>query len=60
MLLPGEAWLEFRIEPRENDTWILIQTATFRPRGLLGRLYWFALYSIHTLIFKGLGKKLLG
>ena len=33
MKLPGEAWLEFKIH--ENK---LIQTATFRPRGLLGRI----------------------
>ena len=33
MKLPGEAWLQFKIH--ENK---LIQTATFRPRGLLGRL----------------------
>ncbi|MEO7961199.1 MAG: SDR family oxidoreductase, partial [Ginsengibacter sp.] len=38
MKLPGEAWLEFRID--ENN--ILIQTATFRPLGVLGRLYWYA------------------
>ncbi|MDO8994344.1 MAG: SDR family oxidoreductase, partial [Daejeonella sp.] len=36
MKLPGEAWLEFKID--END--ILTQTATFRPLGVLGRLYW--------------------
>ncbi len=37
MKLPGEAWLEFKIE---NNT--LIQTATFRPLGLKGRLYWYS------------------
>ncbi|MFW5774041.1 MAG: DUF2867 domain-containing protein, partial [Tangfeifania sp.] len=36
MKLPGEAWLEFNIK---NNT--LFQTATFRPRGLWGRVYWF-------------------
>ncbi|MDN3505752.1 MAG: SDR family oxidoreductase [Simkaniaceae bacterium] len=54
MRVPGEAWLEFRIE---NST--LYQTATFRPKGLLGRLYWYILYPIHSLIFKGLGKKMI-
>ena len=51
MKLPGEAWLEFRIK---NDQ--LIQTATFRPKGLLGRLYWYAVYPFHGYIFKGLIK----
>ena len=36
MKLPGEAWLEFKID----DDNVLHQTATFRPRGLRGRLYW--------------------
>jgi uncharacterized protein YbjT (DUF2867 family) len=49
MKLPGEAWLEFKIE--ENS---LIQTATFRPLGLTGRLYWYLVFPLHGLIFKGL------
>lgn len=49
MKLPGEAWLEFRI----HDT-TLVQTATFRPKGLTGRLYWYAILPLHGLIFKGL------
>ena len=53
MKLPGEAWLEFRIT--EN---ILIQTATFRPLGLLGRLYWFSVLPFHGIIFNGMIRKL--
>ncbi len=53
MKLPGEAWLEFKIE---GDT--LIQTATFRPLGLLGRLYWFAVLPFHGFIFSGMIKKI--
>ncbi|HBQ61420.1 MAG TPA: DUF2867 domain-containing protein, partial [Balneolaceae bacterium] len=49
MKLPGEAWLEFRVE---NDT--LIQTATFRPLGLAGRLYWYSLLPFHGFIFQGM------
>jgi uncharacterized protein YbjT (DUF2867 family) len=49
MKLPGEAWLEFKLE---DDT--LIQTATFRPLGLAGRLYWYAVYPFHGFIFNGL------
>lgn len=53
MKLPGEAWLEFQIEGN-----ILIQTASFRPKGLLGRLYWVCVYPLHGIIFKGMIKKL--
>ncbi|HCE59189.1 MAG TPA: DUF2867 domain-containing protein [Prolixibacteraceae bacterium] len=50
MKLPGEAWLEFRID--ENN--ILHQTATFRPRGIWGRLYWIATSPFHFFIFDGM------
>ena len=53
MRLPGEAWLEFKIE---NN--ILKQTATFRPRGLAGRLYWYSVLPFHGFIFNGMIKKL--
>ena len=49
MKLPGEAWLEFKIEEGK-----LKQTATFRPRGLAGRLYWFSVLPFHALIFNGM------
>lgn len=53
MKLPGEAWLEFKIEKDQ-----LIQTATFRPLGLSGRLYWYAVLPFHGFIFKGMLRKL--
>jgi hypothetical protein len=37
---------------------LLTQTAIFAPKGLLGFVYWYALYPIHTLIFRGLIRKL--
>lgn len=49
MKLPGEAWLEFKV--KDN---ILLQTATFRPKGLLGRLYWYGVLPFHGIIFKGM------
>ena len=49
MKLPGEAWLEFKIKSGK-----LIQTATFRPLGLAGRLYWLTVLPFHAFIFKGL------
>jgi uncharacterized protein YbjT (DUF2867 family) len=53
MKLPGEAWLEFKMT--DDTFW---QTATFRPKGLSGRLYWYAVYPFHGVIFNGLIKKL--
>ncbi|MBR9860767.1 SDR family oxidoreductase [bacterium] len=49
MKLPGEAWLEFKMKDGQ-----LVQTATFRPRGVAGRLYWFSVYPFHGFIFQGL------
>jgi len=51
MKLPGEAWLEFKISDK-----VLIQTATFRPLGLLGRLYWYSVLPFHGFIFGGMIK----
>jgi uncharacterized protein YbjT (DUF2867 family) len=53
MKLPGEAWLEFKINDNK-----LTQTATFRPKGLWGRLYWLTVYPLHGIVFKGLIKKI--
>jgi hypothetical protein len=53
MKLPGEAWLEFRIM-KKGDKFFLQQTATFRPRGLWGRIYWYSLLPFHYFIFNGM------
>ncbi|MCK7591251.1 SDR family oxidoreductase [Subsaxibacter sp. CAU 1640] len=53
MKLPGEAWLEFKIEEG-----LLKQTAIFRPRGLAGRLYWYSVLPFHWFIFNGMINKL--
>ena len=55
MKVPGEAWLEFTVQ-QENKQWFLCQTATFMPKGLRGRLYWFLLLPIHLLMFQGMIK----
>lgn len=56
MKLPGEAWLEFKID----DQQILHQTATFRPLGLLGRLYWYSVLPFHGIIFRGMIRNIAG
>lgn len=54
MKLPGEAWLEFNID--ENN--YLNQIATFRPKGILGRLYWYSMLPFHYFIFDGMLKNI--
>ncbi|WP_378186804.1 SDR family oxidoreductase [Aquimarina sp. W85] len=54
MRVPGEAWLEFEI--KENN--ILYQTATFRPKGIWGRIYWYTMVPFHYFIFGGMIKKI--
>ena len=51
--LPGRAWLQFQFTPHSVGT-LLRTTAIFEPLGLLGELYWSALYPVHALIFKGM------
>lgn len=53
MKLPGKAWLEFRIAEGQ-----LIQTAYYLPRGLAGRLYWYAIWPLHALVFPDLARNI--
>jgi hypothetical protein len=50
MKVPGEAWLEWDIEEHEGRH-CLVQRATFVPRGLFGRLYWYSLVPFHAVVF---------
>lgn len=50
MKLPGEAWLEFRIDEKN----VLHQVATFRPKGVFGRFYWGITMPFHFFIFNGM------
>lgn len=54
MRLPGEALLEFRIEPQDAGHCILRQIALFRPRGLFGLLYWYLVVPFHNVVFSGM------
>lgn len=54
MKVPGEAWLEFHVKERSFMT-----IATFRPKGVLGRLYWWVLYPIHIVIFRGMADRII-
>lgn len=57
MKLPGEAWLEFRIKEKKGIK-ILQQTATYRPLGVWGRLYWYSVLPFHGLIFPQMAKRI--
>jgi len=57
MRLPGAAWLTWTVETTKEGSKIT-QTATFRPRGFLGRLYWFAVLPFHHFIFPTMLRRL--
>jgi len=54
MKMPGIAWLQWQVTPREKKKALLLQTSFFAPKGLLGWLYWYAAYPLHKLIFRKL------
>lgn len=55
MKVPGDALLEFRLEPRdEGTTTHLTQTARFLPKGLFGLAYWYAVLPLHHVVFRGM------
>ena len=57
MRLPGRAWLEYRAEPEGTGT-VIRQLAQFEPRGLAGLLYWYLLWPIHELMFRGMLRRI--
>lgn len=57
MKVPGDAWLEFEVT-EAGGRYFLVQTATFRPKGLLGRLYWYGVYPLHVAVFRGMARKI--
>ena len=52
MKVPGRAWLQYEVLAVKGGCRV-IQTAFFEPKGLPGLVYWYALYPIHGLIFRG-------
>ncbi len=54
MVVPGEAILEFNVDRIEGsaERCLLVQTARFLPRGLLGILYWYAVMPLHGVVFR--------
>jgi uncharacterized protein YbjT (DUF2867 family)/ligand-binding SRPBCC domain-containing protein len=57
--LPGRGWLEFSVDPLDGGARSLIrQTATFDPKGIAGRLYWYGVLPLHALVFRGLLRRI--
>jgi uncharacterized protein YbjT (DUF2867 family) len=54
MKLPGKAWLEFDVQPDQ-----LVQTAHFIPSGIWGRIYWYSVLPLHSLVFTNLARQIL-
>ena len=53
-ILPGKAWLEFDVQPDQ-----LVQTAHFIPSGIWGRIYWYSVLPLHSLVFTNLARQIL-
>ncbi len=57
MKLPGQAVLEVTLHSLEGqDRTRVRQSARFRPKGLFGILYWYAVTPFHAFVFNGLLK----
>jgi len=57
MKVPGRAWLDFQAEPLGTGT-LLRQTAEFEPDGWVGLLYWYALWPVHEIMFRGMLRRI--
>ena len=57
MRLPGRAWLQFDVEPSDGGS-IIRQTAIFHPAGVLGRLYWYGIWPVHGMVFRGMIRRI--
>ena len=53
MRVPGRAWLQYEVVPAARAAG-MVQTAFFEPKGLPGIAYWYVLYPVHGLIFRGM------
>jgi len=52
MVMPGKGWLQYELTEDGEGT-LVRQTAVFDAKGLLGRLYWYAILPLHHFVFTG-------
>ena len=55
MKLPGRGWLEFTVKAT-GDGSELTQSAIYDPVGLSGLAYWYGIYPVHKIVFRGMLK----
>ena len=58
MIVPGDAWLEFRVEPVDDSHSTLVQTAYFKPSWPWGWMYWYACFPLHWFVFQGMARNI--
>ena len=58
MKLWGQAWLDLQVKSVSANESVYLQTARFYPRGLLGLVYWYAVYPLHAFVFRGLARNI--
>jgi uncharacterized protein YbjT (DUF2867 family) len=54
MKVPGRAWLQFEVKPEPGGGARIYQTALFDPTGLAGLLYWYGIWPVHAVVFRGM------
>lgn len=54
MKVPGRAWLQYEVEPDGSGGSRIYQTALFDPMGLPGLLYWYGIWPVHAVMFRGM------
>lgn len=57
MKLPGKAWLEFKIDDKENKRKLSV-TAYYYTKSLFGKIYWYIFLPFHSIIFHDLIKQI--
>lgn len=60
MVMSGRAWLQLGVEPGEKGGSAYTQRAVYFPDGLIGRLYWWAIWPFHALVFPSMARNILG
>ena len=59
MRVPGRAWLQFEVDQSDSDYCIVRQTAIFDPKGFGGLLYWYGIYPLHAMVFRGMFRQII-
>jgi hypothetical protein len=54
MKMPGDGLLEFLLRPLGGKETELIVAIQYLPAGLAGLVYWYALYPVHEVLFRGM------